>query len=71
MGHNTAETWLDNIQHGQESARKITQLSEALEQIATGSFPGASTLAVNGDWRGMVYEFQTIARHALGKEKLP
>lgn len=41
------------------------QLRQALSAIANGEFPNASTLAVNGDWRGMYEALQALAREAL------
>jgi hypothetical protein len=46
-------------------------LYEALDAIATGSFKGASTLAINGNWQEMVQQFQNIARAALSKAATP
>lgn len=40
-------------------------MKEALEQIAGGSVPNASTLAINGDWHGLCESLQTVARSAL------
>jgi len=46
-------------------------LREALEKIEGGSFPGASTLAINGDWKGIVDQLQSIARTALAGVTAP
>lgn len=43
-------------------------LMDALEAIARGNFSGASTLAVTGDWHGIVDRLQEIARNALVRE---
>jgi hypothetical protein len=39
----------------------------ALRAIAGGSFPGASTLAVNGDWKSFVETLQSIAKAAVAE----
>lgn len=38
---------------------------EALKQIESGSFEGASTLALAGSWKAVAEKFQSIARAAL------
>lgn len=43
------------------------RLRGALEAVEGGSFPGASTLAIAGDWKGMYEALQTVARNALKK----
>ncbi|MGI9408438.1 MAG: hypothetical protein ACR2OV_00085 [Hyphomicrobiaceae bacterium] len=54
-----------------ESARaeaaeaRCARLEGELESIAHGTIKGASTLAINGDWKGMVELMQGIARAAL------
>lgn len=40
-------------------------LITALRAIAGGSFPGASTLAINGDWKSFVEALQGIAKKAV------
>lgn len=43
-------------------------LVEALQSIARGSFSGASSLAIAGDWHSFVAQLQTIAKAALDAE---
>jgi hypothetical protein len=43
----------------------VPQLIAALEKIESGSFPGLSTMAVAGNWRGIATMYQQIARAAL------
>lgn len=50
--------------HGECSA-EIRRLRGALEAIEGGSFPGASTFAVAGDWKGMYDALQKLARDTL------
>ncbi len=44
---------------------ETNRLRSALEAVASGSFPNASTLAVAGDWKAMFGEIQKIARAAI------
>lgn len=48
---------------------KAAALEDALTRIAGGSFPGASTLAIAGDWHGFIDSLQDIARAALAKSQ--
>lgn len=46
----------------------ISTAIKALQAIAGGHFPGASTLAIAGDWRAMYQQLQLIAKTALNGE---
>lgn len=46
-------------------------LRSALEKIKGGSFPGATNLAIEGNWKGIVDQLQSIARAALSSSPAP
>jgi len=46
-------------------------LRTALEKIKGGSFPGATNLAIEGNWKGIVEQLQSIARTALAGVTAP
>ena len=68
--------FMANSQHSPERAAHLVRsanahdaLVKALEEIESGSFAGASTFAVDGNWKFMYEVLQEIARAALTKVK--
>lgn len=53
-----------------ESKENTDALVKALEEIRSGSFDGASTLAVSGSWKLIAERLQKIAAKALAKMQL-
>ena len=45
------------------------ELLDALEKIESGSFVGASSLVIAGDWQAFATKAQEIARAAIAKAK--
>lgn len=46
---------------------RIAELEAALNRIGSGSFQGASMLAVRGEWKEFGNQLQIIARQALAQ----
>lgn len=44
---------------------RIAELEKALTEIRGGSFPGATEMALTGNWKGIVAKLQEIARTTL------
>lgn len=60
-----ANAALSTLPSNDARSDEIGRLREALEQIEGGPFPGASNLAIDGNWKEVVNRLQEIARAAL------
>lgn len=59
--------YLEWSQFTQARNRRELIMTDALNRIRGGSFPGASDLAITGNWKMMYEELQFLARDALDK----